>query len=621
MYEVHIKRPIIALAVGFFVILMLMSVLIFYTAQKMQYAYQQVEDVIQVNNKKINLSYKMRLIGRERSIALQGLFLLDNPFERDEAWMNYSELAGKYIGYAQQLSMLPLTDWEKALLVKQGQLTDQTKTVQDKIRVLIFSGQKQAAKRLFLEKAMPVQEQVFELGYYLIHLQEEYNEEVMDDMYDAYKMELSFLIIIGIIIFSISIAIAIYLVLNLGKLNKHLLSLIEDRTYDLQQAKEHAEHTTQSKTHYLAYVTHEIRNPVHGMLGLVEASLEENLPNRAQKYLDTVQQSGEMLLLLLNDVLDLSKIEAGKLSLEYLDFNLNRNIHSVIDLLQGRLQQQELSIQVNIDPQLPAYIHSEPTRLKQILINLLSNAIKFTPQGGQISLQVYAKKDSEQAEKFQLFCCIKDTGQGISEENITNLFQAYQQADESISRQFGGTGLGLLLSRQLVEMMDGEIWVKSIVGKGSEFSFYVQCRQVKNTPTSSMEMDLGDTLVKFKQGLLVEDNSVNRQVAALALKKFVQHLDFSHNGQEAVDACLTQQYDIIFMDCYMPVLDGFAATKQIRQIPHYQHIPIIAMTGSTMTEERQRCFDVGMNDILLKPYKREDLKQTLKKYYLHHMLN
>ncbi len=616
MYEVHIKRPIIALALGFVAILSLMSSLIYFTSQQTRYAYQQVEEVIQNNNQKISLNYKMRLLGRERSIALQNLFLLDDPFDRDDAWMHYNKLASEFIGLRQQFLSLPLASWEKSLLADQDKLIRKTAAVQDEVgRLLLEEDLSEQALKVLMEQAIPSQDRVIAKGYHMIDLQEEGNASVIDNMQRAYQKELFILMIVGGIIFAISIAIAIYFVFSLGKLNKHLLNMIAERTHDLQQAKEQAEHATLSKSHYLAYVTHEIRNPLHGMLGLVEASQEDALPKRSAQYLETVQQSGEMLLLLLNDVLDLSKIEAGKLNLEYLDFHLETTIDSVIALLRGRMSQQQLSFQLDLDSNLPTYIYSEPTRLKQILINLLSNAIKFTAAGGHIRLRVYGKEDPFNKNKLQLFCRVKDTGQGISKDNMANLFKAYGQADETISRQFGGTGLGLLLSRQLVEMMKGKIWVESDLGQGSEFSFYIECQVAEKQFGATQENMIEDTPLKFKHALLVEDNSVNRQVAALTLKKFVTHLDISHNGQEAVDACTAKKYDIIFMDCYMPVLNGFDATEQIRQIAHCQHIPIIAMTGSAMSEERQRCFDVGMNDVLIKPYKRHELKQTLQKYH------
>ncbi|WP_051304666.1 PAS domain S-box protein [Chitinilyticum litopenaei] len=393
----------------------------------------------------------------------------------------------------------------------------------------------------------------------------------------------------------------------------HLLELVEQRTAELRIAQQEAETANKAKSAFLANMSHEIRTPLNAIIGLTHVLRQSRLSDEQYDWLQKIDASGKHLLAIINDILDLSKIEADRLQLDRCDFSLQDVIDHVCAMLAQGLERKGLQLRLDIGD-VPDWLHGDPTRLRQILMNFCSNALKFTERGC-ITLRVTA--EPEPGSQIRLRFDVIDTGIGISPADLAKLFQPFEQADSSITRRYGGTGLGLTISRQLARMMGGDTGVESTVGQGSRFWFSARFTPGQGArPNSDMPAaDLPATPHWHDIPiLLAEDNPINCEVAVRMLSELGLAADTASDGAAALQAVATKHYALILMDMQMPGMDGLQATRALRQDPRWRDIPIIAMTANAFAEDRDACLAAGMNDFISKPVDPEQLAQLLQRW-------
>ena len=389
----------------------------------------------------------------------------------------------------------------------------------------------------------------------------------------------------------------------------------ESMASDLQDAVVKAERASQAKSEFLAMMSHEVRTPMNGILGMASLLQDSDLKQEQQQQIKTLYSSANSLLAILDDILDFSKLEAGRLTLDSVPFSLVNLAQEVIALFDATAKSKQISLELVLDDKLSSHYQSDPGRFRQVLLNLLGNAIKFTHHG-KVTLTI------SQVAPDLVACSIEDTGIGISPQVLETLFTPFTQADLSTTRRYGGTGLGLAISKKIIEQMAGCISVVSEEGKGSCFSFQIPLQSIDAPLTNKSELPspTSTDVTADKEPiptriLLVEDNKVNQMVAVGLLKKLGYTCSIANNGAEGLALAETELFDLILMDMQMPVMDGVTATEKIRQLDHPSaSTPIIAVTANALPEDLKACLDAGMNDYLSKPFSKKDLSDIIEQH-------
>lgn len=421
------------------------------------------------------------------------------------------------------------------------------------------------------------------------------------------------------------------LVDELKQYQQELEMQVEKRTHDLQdtvnkltdsqQETEAAEHkaidASKAKSEFLAHMSHELRTPMNGIIAMAELLASSHLDQEHHSKAVIIKDSATALLVIINDILDISKIEAGKLELDRHEFPLSPLLESISAIFSSTLDKKNITFTLDTDRSVPDLVFSDSDRLRQVLINLIGNAIKFSHNKGRVQLRIKRKKEDLE----QLHFAIEDNGIGIPKDRQANIFEAFTQADTSITRQFGGTGLGLRISQKLVQLLGGEVYLNSEEGQGTTIGFNISIKPTENPSRQTPDKDSSLTAAVHKKAkqdiriLIAEDNTTNQIVARALLKKLGYDCDIVDNGQEAIKYASRDHYDIILMDCQMPIMDGWKATQCLRENKDLNHIPIIAMTAGATHDERDRCRAAGMDDFISKPITMAAVRDTLAKWH------
>jgi len=586
----------------------------------------QMDDVIkrgEVFSQKMRLNSELMELARTRSRITLQIIDTDDVFLQDELNLQLGIFASRFAKIRAQLQEMPLTDDEKLIYQKHKEIVPVILPAQRQAVELSMSGNPDniiKARNIVYQTVLPGQGKMIDSLTELIALEQATIVALAKDSRQSVSnMKIRNNIIISTVLFIAGI-ISIIVIIRIRQIQLELLSShntleqrVEERTRDMVKAKVEAELANKAKSEFLANMSHEIRTPMNAIINLSYLALKRNLDETAREYIQKLHTSADSLLMIINDILDFSKIEAGKMVIENISFDLKELVSETIDTFELLAQEKSLKLTFNFTNCKNTYITGDPLRLRQVISNLLNNAIKFT-NSGEINLNITQTDTHNRHARF--IFTVTDTGIGLSPEQTIGLFNSFQQADSSTTRKHGGTGLGLTICKQLIELMNGEISVTSTPEKGSCFKFILPYALAdKKDIINSQQTSLINTIQALNKNiLLVEDNEVNQLIACALLEELDINITIANNGVEALEKIKSQKFDLVLMDIQMPEMDGYEATRELRKIPQYDNIPIIAMTANAMQEDINRSFESGMDAHIAKPIEVEKLHKVLLEF-------
>lgn len=605
-HEPYLAKKI-GLFFGFGAMLGLMGFITLVGLWGMEKIQNSADAIVSDRMAKIQLVIQMRAAARERTVLLERMILLDDPFERDAEFMRFNSHGAQFAQARIALSKSQLSETERDLLQQQGKLSGVAVPLQNQVVDLLAMDEIDRAKQILVEEAIPLQDQVLQRLTQLYDYQQQQANQAAAEAGHANQEARIWMLLLSAVAGAIGIMIAV---------------VVGRRTVQAQREREkyldEIKRANEAKSAFLANMSHEIRTPLTAIIGFADASLDgDHTAEERQNAFRTIVRSGKHLLQIINDILDLSKVEADKLEVERIALSPFQLLAEVDGLVRMQAVEKGLAFNIEHEFPLPEKIASDPIRIKQVLINLCGNAIKFT-HSGHVNIRV---SYDQQAQLFHF--TVVDSGIGLNKEQINRIFCAFIQADSSTTRKYGGTGLGLSLSRRLAQMLGGSLEVISEPGIGSSFDFTVDpgplndVRMINNvgeivihqeTPANSATRNY----TAEGKILLAEDTLENQTLLSLYLRKTGAQVHVVENGQLAVEAARQEQFDLIFMDMQMPVMDGLEAVRLLRQ--HGYDRPIVALTANAMNADKQRCLQAGCDDFISKPVDREQLLQVTARY-------
>ena len=590
---------------SFSIVLLLLVALIAIAIKSISHSQQQV---LALKNDSVieSLVYDMRDAAHKRSLLIFRMVATDDPFDRDQLWMEFSGLAQNFIKSKNTLDDAKFSSQAKLYFNEALQSAGPGAIAQNNaIRILIDEENSEGAKEILTTDVIPIQLSVMNNLTKLLESARMNIDNSISDLSLDNNNAITLISILGGIAVLLGSIIAIYVF-------KHTMRSEQD--FIVQ--KEIAEEASNAKSMFLANMSHEIRSPLTAIIGFSDSILHRNLSDEKKIELTrSITRNSQHLHQIINNILDISKIEAGQLDIETISTPISTILNEVNSMVGLQAKKKDLCFCINYSFPLPEYINTDPTRLKQILINLSNNAIKFTNEGCvEINVSYHEKMK-------QMHFSVTDSGIGMTEDQVNNVFSAFAQADSSTTRQFGGTGLGLSISKQLTELLGGKISCKSQIDKGSIFSFYIDAGDLENInllinkkdleiETSAKSIDLSEQLTGHI--LLAEDTQDNQDLIEMYVTDTGATITIVENGQLAVEACQQNNFDLIFMDMQMPVMDGTEAITMIRTLNI--QTPIISLTANAMKADMDKCFNAGANQFLTKPIDVNRFNEVLVKY-------
>jgi signal transduction histidine kinase/DNA-binding response OmpR family regulator len=620
----------VVLILGFGVMLALVVFVTAIGVNNLQALQRDADQIVANHMAKIEHTTTMYASARQRLVAMQRMIFLADPFERDEATQRLNELASDFAQARMTLLELQLTDAERELLKEQGRRTGQALPVQRKISRLVFDEEFDEAKKLLLEQATPAQDKVLEQLDKIYRYQLEAAHRAVAEGRIRQKSARQLMIMLSGVAMVLGLVVAWTVIKRttratlereqqfkkIEQINHELVK----KTQELVVAQERAEQANDAKSAFLANMSHEIRTPLTAIMGFSESLLDndQSLPERVDA-INTVIESGKHLLNIINDILDLSKVEANKLKIESLPLKLFSMFNNIKSITELQAQEKSIALRLFYQFPLPDTIVTDPVRIKQVLLNITNNAVKFTTEGS-VTIRVAYNRDGQ-----QLHIEVADTGIGMSPEQQAKLFKPFSQADASTTRKYGGTGLGLHLTKKLAQKLGGDINVDSDPGRGSCFTIILSAPLAEGSQWINSESEIQQTepgtatpVLPSLGGhvLLAEDVPANQKLIRHYLHRIGVDVEIAENGRIAVEKALATDFDLLLMDMQMPVMDGMQAVKALRSQGYA--VPILALTANVMNEDQQRYQLADCDGFLSKPIMLDEFYAAMSKYLPKH---
>lgn len=614
MHKSELKNTNVAVKAGFTSMLLLVLVFGIFSLYQLRNVTFSMTDEIAINSKKIVHVVLMRDAIRQRQVVMTEMLATRDEFEREESRLLFFNLARVFREERDKLLAYPVTAEENTLLEKVIGHVKIAEELNSKAVDIIFEEHQSIEGRELIEQTQILQEKIYGLLAELINIQNKNTGKFVEQSHAEYQTTVSLSILFGSIIFLIAWIITRFMAKIITQKNQELV----EKNEQLQDVSDQALEATRTKSEFLAIMSHEIRTPLTSIIGFAEALSEGTiLRDERLKLTSTIIKNGKHLLSIINDILDISKVEANKMEFEKTYFSPAELVSEVEEIIKGQFIEKGIQFYIEYDFPIPSKICNDPLRTKQIILNLCSNALKFT-KAGKVVVKLHADTENE-----LMYFTVIDSGIGLTIEQINKVFDAFTQADSSTTRKFGGTGLGLSLSKRFAEKMGGTITVESLLDIGSQFCLSIstgkidQQQLIIGEPELPQKIDyqkLQHDYSRLVKGsiLIVEDNPDNQQLLSILLSGVGADIDYAENGQKALTKGLNKHYDLIFMDIQMPVMGGLEATKLLRKNNYKK--PIVALTANAMKSDYDMCIAAGCDGFLTKPIDKDEIFQTIYKY-------